>query len=1087
MTTVTGAGDEDYVDAALLRYLLGAFGSGPGAAGGGGGLPDGTQTFSGFGLMAPPPEPFSLVLDGTSGNDVLQGGDGDDVLDGKAGDDILDGGSGDDWLIGGRGADLLRGGSGFDTADYSDSVSSVVVNLSSNLFLSGPGSSSVGPGEAWDGWGTYDRLEGIERIIGSSAVDYFVGGAGDDEFHGGDGDDIIEDRAGGDDRIFGGAGDDSISVSRYADVPASTVLIDAGDDRDVISYFSALFVDHVTILGGAGDDMISVFRGQDLIIDGGEGDDRVSLNFIGGRHRITLGAGADIVTFGVRLEAPPPGGLVTITDMAPEDQVAFDLYLKSVLQDWNDKTNPFATLHLRLLQDGPDALLQIDEDGPGGPLPFRDFIRFLGRDIGALGPQALGDYPSDGSIPNVGPIIGTPGPDTLRGTFGNDFIEGLDGDDRIFGGGGDDEIHGGDGRDTLSGGLGDDLVYGGDGDDTIRDEEGGNDIIHGGAGADHLTVIRQQSWLALADVEIYGGDGNDFIFFFSNRIGDAALLDGGAGADTINLWGAGSYVINAGSGNDIIEINGSGGVYSVTLGAGADRLTLGSILASFAAPTQLHIADFQAGPASAGADRIVLNAYLGTVLSNYVQGANPFATGHLRLVQSGTDALVMLDPDGSSGSAGERVFLRLEKVTAATLTDWNFGGFQPLNVHGTAGADLLHGSHGNDLFRLEQGGRDVVLGGAGDDAFFFGAALDPLDEIDGGVGVDELAIQGNYGTFGAAGTAHVVSTSNLVGIERLNLLSGSDTRFGDTGTSLFSYHLRFAENSVAPGQLLRINWAQLKPGENVILDTSAITFSNILALGGGGIDRVSFGAGDDAIFFSFGTFSASDRIDGGAGRDEVGMRGDYVLVMEADTIRNVEFLGFLSASDRRFGGPVSTGYSYDVVMHDGNVAAGAVLQVWGAQLMANETLRFDGSAETDGRYHILSGAGADVLKGGAGADLIYGGLGADEMQGNGGGDTFLYRSAAESTALAMDRILGFGAGDRIDLSQADANALQAGKQGFAFIGGAAFTAAGQLRAVDLGGGAWRIEGDVDGDGTADLVIRVETVNGHQIGAADFLF
>jgi hypothetical protein len=92
--------------------------------------------------------------------------------------------------------------------------------------------------------------------------------------------------------------------------------------------------------------------------------------------------------------------------------------------------------------------------------------------------------------------------------------------------------------------------------------------------------------------------------------------------------------------------------------------------------------------------------------------------------------------------------------------------------------------------------------------------------------------------------------------------------------------------------------------------------------------------------------------------------------------------------------------------------------------------------------------------------------------------------------LASDRILDFEAGqDKIDLSLIDAISGMGGDQAFAFIGDAAFSnVAGQLRAAfDANANLWTVQGDIDGDGTADFQILLTTTSTQQqIGAGDFL-
>jgi Ca2+-binding RTX toxin-like protein len=188
----------------------------------------------------------------------------------------------------------------------------------------------------------------------------------------------------------------------------------------------------------------------------------------------------------------------------------------------------------------------------------------------------------------------------------------------------------------------------------------------------------------------------------------------------------------------------------------------------------------------------------------------------------------------------------------------------------------------------------------------------------------------------------------------------------------------------------------------------------------------------------------------------------------------------LTASDARFGGTAAAAYHYDLTMSDGNLAPGGLMYISANTLLANESLRLDASAETSGRYVVFTGEGADRIIGGGGtdelsgrggSDVIAGGGGADLLRGGVGGDLFTYLAAADSASGGVDQILDFGAGDRIDLAAIDANSQVGGEDAFQFIGSAAFTAAGQLRAV-ASGNQWTVEADVNGDGIADFTLLV---------------
>jgi Ca2+-binding RTX toxin-like protein len=202
----------------------------------------------------------------------------------------------------------------------------------------------------------------------------------------------------------------------------------------------------------------------------------------------------------------------------------------------------------------------------------------------------------------------------------------------------------------------------------------------------------------------------------------------------------------------------------------------------------------------------------------------------------------------------------------------------------------------------------------------------------------------------------------------------------------------------------------------------------------------------------------------------------------------------MTGGDVRFGSG-GLGYSYDLTMNNGNVAAGALMTVQANMLRVDEVLTFNGGAELDGRFTvygglandtIIGGSGNDTLVGGGGNDALHGGLGADTLTGGAGNDTFDYDTVLESTSASFDTITDFTAGDRIDLSGIDA-VPGGGDSAFTFIGGGAFSgAAGQLRAVNSGA-YWLIEADVNGDSVADFVLHAIPVNpAYVFGAGDFV-
>jgi predicted extracellular nuclease len=160
------------------------------------------------------------------------------------------------------------------------------------------------------------------------------------------------------------------------------------------------------------------------------------------------------------------------------------------------------------------------------------------------------------------------------------------------------------------------------------------------------------------------------------------------------------------------------------------------------------------------------------------------------------------------------------------------------------------------------------------------------------------------------------------------------------------------------------------PFNDVITGTSG---DDIYDLSQGGIDRVVGTGGNDSYLLGA-ALTAADSIDGGTGGDRVTLSGDYSagLVLSAATITNVEELVVLP------------GFSYNLTLNDATVAAGRAMGVLGDALAAGQSLRVDGSAETDGRLALVGGAGDDILIGGLGADSFVGGAGNDTLTGGAG-------------------------------------------------------------------------------------------------------
>lgn len=174
-------------------------------------------------------------------------------------------------------------------------------------------------------------------------------------------------------------------------------------------------------------------------------------------------------------------------------------------------------------------------------------------------------------------------------------------------------------------------------------------------------------------------------------------------------------------------------------------------------------------------------------------------------------------------------------------------------------------------------------------------------------------------------------------------------------------------------------------------DLTGTTGNDTFQLRDGGSDT-AFGDDGNDLFRMGGSLDASDRIDGGTGRDSVWLNGDYSagLVFDDATIVNVERM--------HLGGH----FDYNLTMADGNVAAGERLTIDAGELGASHHFIFDGAAETDGSFKIVGGAGGDDITGSAQADIIALGQGGNDTAAGGGGDDQIYMDGAFDDGDVID-------------------------------------------------------------------------------------
>ncbi|MET1110906.1 MAG: M10 family metallopeptidase C-terminal domain-containing protein [Allosphingosinicella sp.] len=1076
-------------------------------------------------------------LHGGAGNDLLVAKAGTAKLYGDAGDDKLMAGDGDDTLEGGEGNDTLWGGKGDDTLLGGNGVDEVRYDFSVNITFDA--TTGSGPRVSAGSKGT-DTLTSIERITGSAmgdaikietlsasmnALEWIDLGASADGFS--DELNAINLTQGVTIDLAAGRFDSGGSGFNFSNVEDATGgsgndIITGNDSNNVLSGWYG----NNEIRGGGGNDVLG---GAQYNIDklwGGSGSDHFSVN--DGDIIYDIEAGDSIKYYAVMLTGGP-----AIPSNSGEQRYQQQGGNTSVIFYWEPGTT--------LLRVGGSNFGGAEGSGGVKILDFQngDGGIFLGSGtFGTAGDDALTGGNANDELSGLG------GSDTLTGGAGDDLLDGGNGDDTFLVGPGSgmDRIFGGYGADTLAASAASTVIglrgmtgvetitANGFADVSIRTSEFNDSYDFRGvafvgitqidaAGGNDTLIGNEQANMLL------GGSGDDIL---TGGLGDDTLRDDygndvyhyalGDGSDVIDEWdgydllifGAGITAANVRVSvidEDVIFSFADGGQILVFVG---ERAEYAVDEVRFADGTVWTHAQILARAGTVGADNLtgtpcadMLGGLDGSDVLHGIEGSDVLDGG------SGDDLL-----DGGAGAdtlrggSGNDIYIvddagdSVEEVEAAEVDEIrtalavfslatrpnveNLTGTSAIRqtLTGNAADNVVTAGAGDDILHLWGGGNDTVLAGAGGDNIFFGSTLTGADIVNGGAGTDTLVVQGDY----ASG---LVLGPNVTQIENVSILAGSNTAFGESGTNRYDYVLITNNANFAAGVQARINGSALLAGEDFTFDGSAETDASFVVYGGKGKDTLTGGLGNDIFFYAEERFASGDTVDGGAGYDGMFLRGNYTIDFNAPgytgLFTNIENLTLTSATDERYARGGGSEFDYDLILSNAIIGAGQVLTISGTLLMATETMIVDAGQETDGVVRFFSGRGDDRLKGGGQADLLHGNLGADTLTGGGGADTFRYDSTAESNTATMDQVLDFTPGtDKIDLSRIDANTLAAGDQGFTWIGSAAFSGtAGQLR-VYQSGATWFLEGDVNGDGAADLVVALTLSGTASLGAGDFL-
>jgi Ca2+-binding RTX toxin-like protein len=399
------------------------------------------------------------------------------------------------------------------------------------------------------------------------------------------------------------------------------------------------------------------------------------------------------------------------------------------------------------------------------------------------------------------------------------------------------------------------------------------------------------------------------------------------------------------------------------------------------------------------------------------------------------------------------------------------GGDGHENMSGFDGNDTLIGN-GNSDFLSGDAGEDILYGGTGDD-FLLGETGN--DILYGGA--DHDLIYGGTGSDYAYGEA---------GADQILGQDGNDFIFGGDGV-----------DTLVGGE-----------GDDYVEGGSGIDY----VYGGNGFDTLVYSASGAAVNVNLATNAAS------GGDAEGDIIGDFECVLGSqfnDVIvgsADGNVLNGGAGADYMQGGSGNDGYVVDNVYDDVYEVAGATDgwdYIWSTVSLTNaanvEALYLGGVANlnafglaTQGDYlygnagnnKLLGMGGDDLLFGGAGNDRLNGGAGRDSLQGDAGKDVFDFNTIGQSgkTAGTCDVILDFvHLVDNIDVASIDAKFGTVGNDGFRYIGGASFSAEGQIRAVQVGADTL-LEFNTRGLSGAEMTILLHDHNlsADGLSATDFI-
>ncbi len=490
------------------------------------------------------------------------------------------------------------------------------------------------------------------------------------------------------------------------------------------------------------------------------------------------------------------------------------------------------------------------------------------------------------------------------------------------------------------------------------------------------------------------------------------------------------------------------------------------------------------------------------------EGAGPLPDGTAGTAGDASNSVLNVGSGSGSGSPTGGDNLGTMGADTQEITSGTFFGLGGRDFLTADGGGSLFGGAGNDDLTSLLGTNIILDGGLGDDTYHVFSFSMVIQE-DAGEGTDTVEAAVNF-TLAADDDIEDLRTNSSSGTNAINLTGNAlvQTITGNAGDNIINGGVDDLEDLLQGlgGDDTYVLGASLMDTVDDSAGTDTVTstitrdlnfsngIENLTLLGSGAIN--GSGTNDDNSIRGNGNSNELDGLGGsddlyGAGGNDVLNGGDVSDSLEGGS-GNDSLRGNAGGDTLDGGSGIDTASYYldgvvNVSLDNTIVGTGAAAgdSFFGVENISGSNIGND-TISGNGLVNSLAGNGGnDAIYGRSGDDTLTGGLGRDFLVGGGGKDRFDFNSITESTVANRDRISGFNsaATDRIDLSTIDAKTGGTANDTFAFVGTAAFTALGQVRAYFSGGDTVV---DMNTTGTTAPDMRIVISGNVALDALDFV-